>query len=377
MKKVALAAQMIEKRIAHADHVASGIPSERQLAEEMGISRSTVRTAVQLLVEKGTLTRQENGRIEVATPEDGFRRRTVAFIAPTGTSSDVDQWRESVDGVINGVFADQSVTIRMVSYGHWADPAIQEVLSGFDAAFLITPAEKIPAWLVNKIKDSSCRVVVLDQDESEDGLISVMLFPPAMEFQLLDYLYQLGHRNIDCLNTQEQGAIIQGRITVWQDYLKARGITGRLYTQEKRNPIESAYRIVRDALEDGHQMASALFCTTGPAAMGAMRALHEVGLKIGSDVSVCAVNSEGMGRYMMPSLTALEAPPRALYLRRVSEWMLSDEEWQGPLLIQPEGLLLFEGESTGAPLPSSLMASSRSHLLDSALEQRLVASHFG
>jgi DNA-binding LacI/PurR family transcriptional regulator/biotin operon repressor len=350
MKKADLVVQMIEKRIAHADHLSGGIPSERQLATEMGFSRTTVRAAVQFLVDRGTLVRQENGRIEVAAPADGTRTRAIGFIAPSGYSADIELWRESVDAVIHDVLKDETVTMRCVSYGHWADPAIQEVLSGFDAAFLVTPAKKIPQWLVKKIKDSPCRVVVLDQDESEVGLPSITLFPPAMEFRLLDYLCQLGHRHIDCLNTQERGSVITGRISAWEDYLHFHDVRGRLHSQEKLNPVESAYRIIRDAIAEGKEIAPALFCTTGPAAIGAMRALHEAGLKVGSDVSVCAVNSEGLGRYLLPSLTALDAPPRAIYVRRVIQWILSDEDWQGPLLIQPEDLILFEGESTGPPV---------------------------
>jgi LacI family transcriptional regulator len=119
-----------------------------------------------------------------------------------------------------------------------------------------------------------------------------------------------------------------------------------------RKPIESAYQTIREALEEGRPVGSALFCTTGPAAIGAMRALHESQLEIGSDVSVCAVNSEGLGKFLLKSLTALEAPPRSLYLRKVSEWMLGDGDWEGPLLIQPDDVPLFAGESTG-PAPAS------------------------
>jgi DNA-binding LacI/PurR family transcriptional regulator len=358
MNKVALAVNMIEMRIAHADHVVNGIPSERQLAEELGLSRTTVRTAVQSLIEKQVLVRRDNGRIDVASAPDGSRRRTLGFIAPAGASDDVAQWRESVEGALHDVLHDQSITVRSVSYGHWADPVIQEVLSGFEAAFLVTPAEKIPAWLVKIIKSSRCRVVVLDQDESDAGLPSVTLFPPAVENNLLDYLFSLGHRRIDCINTQERGAVIQGRIAVWKQYLQTRGIAGQLHSQEQRNPFESAYRMVSDLVRAGQLSAPALFCTTGPAAMGAMRALYETGLKVGREVSVCAVNSEGIGRYTIPSLTALEAPPRSRYLQRVSEWMFSDAPWEGPLLIQPEGGLLFEGESTGPPQATKLGAAS-------------------
>ncbi|BCM88597.1 putative HTH-type transcriptional repressor ExuR [Abditibacteriota bacterium] len=349
MRKATLAVQTIEKRIAHADHIMAGVPSERQLADELGLSRNTVRVAVQHLVQKGVLVRQNNGRLNVAPPSNP-QRRTLCFIVPAGHSTDVDEWRQSVVGLLEGTFQDYDVTLRNIPQGHWGDPVIQEALSSFDGAYFLAPAEKIPNWLIAKMKDSPCRVVVLDQDVSAVGLPSVVLFPPAAEHKLFDHLYNLGHRQIDCLNTQETGAVVAGRMTVWKEYLASRGIKGKLHSVEKRKPVESAYEYIRDALRSGVPLASAIFCTTGPAALGAMRAFYEGGLKVGVDVSVCAVNSEGIGRYLMPSLTALESPPRSLYLRQASEWIITGEEWHGPLLIQPDDVPLFQGESTGPAL---------------------------
>lgn len=57
-----------------------------------------------------------------------------------------------------------------------------------------------------------------------------------------------------------------------------------------------------------------------------MRALSEAGLEIGRDVSVCAVNDENLGRYLLKSLTALESPPRAHDLRHPIDWMLGEEK---------------------------------------------------
>jgi DNA-binding LacI/PurR family transcriptional regulator len=360
MKKVALATQLIERRIAYADHVLDGIPSERQLAEELGLSRTTLRKALQQLIEQGTLIRQVNGRVEVAASTEGAQTRTIGFIAPTGTSVNRDEWREALEGVVQGIASEDPVVVRPVTYGHWADPAIQEALGAFDGAFFMATSDDIPAWLLAKIRESSCRVVLLDKDYSAEGLPSVLLFPPAMEGKLFDHLSRLGHHRIDCLNTQAEDAIIQGRIAVWKQYIDSHGCKGQLHSLVMRKPAESAYHLVRDVLEKGRSLASALFCTTGPAAIGAMRALHEAGLKIGEDVSVCAVNSEGMGRLLLRSLTALEAPPRSLYLRRACQWMLSEDKWQGALLVQPEDVPLFEGESTGpAPVGSIVSFNPR------------------
>jgi len=359
MSKVQLATQMIQERIAFADHIVAGIPSERKLAEELGLSRPTVRKALEALVEQGVLNRQDNGRLDVAEMSEAYRIKTVGFISPVGTNANRDEWRETLNGVVEGLGLGPNVVVRSVAYGHWADPVIQEALANLDGAFFMSNAATIPDWFLAKIKESSCRVVYLNNDQSAAGIPSINLFPAQAERKLFDYLVRLGHKSIDCVNTQKASGVIENRISEWRSYVEERHLRGRLISLEMHKPVESAYRLIRDAINGGEPLATALFCTTGPAAIGALRAIHEAGLKPGDDISVCAVNSEGLGRFLTPSLTALEAPPRAIYLRPALEWIIGLRPWRGPLLIEPEDIPLFEGESTGpAPLGSTWGAPS-------------------
>ena len=93
---------------------------------------------------------------------------------------------------------------------------------------------------------------------------------------------------------------------------------------------------------------TALLCTTQAVAIGAIRALHEYGIQVGKDVSVCAINDDGISRYLCPSLTCFQLPENLIgYLRLCVEWMLRDKQkWDGPLKFQADGDNLFIGEST-------------------------------
>lgn len=159
MKKVNLAAQMIRKRIAHADHALAGIPSERQLALDLGISRTTVRTAIGQLLDEGTLMRQGNGRLEIAPEDEERARRVVGFVTPAISSPDSEQWREGVDAVLST----HQVTVRYLSYAHWADAAIQEALNGFDGLFSFRPRPNgnssiiCALWAIKPSTASTCR----------------------------------------------------------------------------------------------------------------------------------------------------------------------------------------------------------------------------
>jgi DNA-binding LacI/PurR family transcriptional regulator len=268
MDKVQVCLQLLQKRIAGGDLFLKGsLPSERQLTDELGVSRTTVRKALKILLTQGTLVRegQRKARLPKARPET-VRIPTIAFLVPAVFSSDHGLWWDGVVAALEGV----DVILRPVTYVHFSDPTVHEALSNYDAIFFIPPSQKIPKWLVNKMRDASCRVVVLDQDETAEGFLSVKLFPSGSELKLLDHLWTLGHRRIDCLNTQAEDAVIQERIAGWRDFLKHKGLQGVLRSQPTGKPLSGAYDYVSGLLREGHMMATALYCTTGPCAVGAI-----------------------------------------------------------------------------------------------------------
>ncbi|MDR3706812.1 MAG: substrate-binding domain-containing protein [Capsulimonadaceae bacterium] len=358
MRKSQVAEQVIWKRIARADHVLAGVPSERQLASELGISRDTVRSAVRGLIEQGVLARHDNGRLHVAPSTSARQCKSIAFVSSPEVSTDHQLWSDGVRAALEG----HAVKLRPVTFVQWEDPVLHEAMNGFDGIFLVPPPDKMPQWLARKVREAPCRIVVLDHDQSASGIPSVIMFPPESERSLLVHLLELGHKRIDCINTQNENPIIMGRIAVWRRFIEEMGIDGQLRSWHLRRPMETAYLGVRDCLEKGYPLATALLCTTGPAAIGAMRALHEGGLEIGKDVSVCTTNDEGVGRYQLKTLTTLNPPPRALFLRTAVEWMLGTGPWTGPLLVQPDEIPLLVGESTGAAPADLTVVTARKPL---------------
>ena len=117
------------------------------------------------------------------------------------------------------------------------------------------------------------------------------------------------------------------------------------------SPLAAAYAEMGRILDAGELTSTSLFCTTAPATIGAMRAMHDRGIRVGSDISVCVFNDEGLGRYMVPSVTCTTMPDPGPYLSVCMEWMhRRGQDWMGPLLMQPDRASLFKGESTGATL---------------------------
>ncbi|HEY8965695.1 MAG TPA: substrate-binding domain-containing protein, partial [Candidatus Methylacidiphilales bacterium] len=145
----------------------------------------------------------------------------------------------------------------------------------------------------------------------------------------------------------------------WRRGLEKHGLAGELHSVETAHSIEGAYRLVGRLLgRKGRKvpavpaLGSALLCVTGPAAVGAMRACSEAGVAIGRDLSLVAMNDEGLGPYLVPSLTSLQSPAREPFLRPAADWMIGRGPWRGPLLVEPADIPMFFGESSG-PAPAS------------------------
>jgi DNA-binding LacI/PurR family transcriptional regulator len=341
---------VLELRIRQGDYAVRGFPTEQALAEEVGISRTTARRAMLQLMEKGLLVRKPHGKITVNHEHAQFAGRTrLAFLAPAFSSPLFEAWRFAVDRAAERFNAD----VRIVDFVHWDDPVIPQTLNSFDGAFLVPSSEKIPLAMLERLRKAR-RVVVLDSDLSAWGIPSVQLIPSMFVSRLADHLYELGHRHIDCLNCQPEDEVIIKRLEQWHLWQRMHKVEGRLIhdpVQPYEQVVPKHYQTLKRLLDRGEFKATGLVCLTE--ATGAIRALHEAGLVVGKDVSVCTVGG-GLERYQVPSQTSLQAPDPGPYLEACMDWMIKKDDgaWIGPLLVQPASVELFIGESTG-PAPAS------------------------
>lgn len=347
MLKFEILSSRIKTRIAHGDYALKEIPAERQLASEAGVSYMTARRALQQLVEDGVLVRAANGRLEVNRSQPMENRvLQLAFLAPSFASHSIDCWRHTIEQVASR----HQARLRQVQYVHWDDPTIRSSLDGFDGVFLLPSTESMPPEIVEHITNSSTPIVVLDLDFSHRGIPSLRRFPPVFVQRLLDHLDAQGHNNIACLNVQPHDEIILGRLEQWRIWMAAHRYSGQLIDQPVNSysePFTPAYEEMKRVLSSGAFSATALMCLTTPAAVGAMRALHEAGIAPGKDVAICSIDGENLAAFQIPSLTALEPADVTPHLEACLEWMKDPERgWKGPLLMQPTEAMLDVREST-------------------------------
>lgn len=350
---------LLEDRIRRGDYAISKFPGERVLASEVGVSRMTARKALKHLAQRGLL----------ASPARGTRRamgrvskvRQLAFLMPPVVSHEVQHRQRGVELAAAGF----GVVVRSVVYAHWADVLIDDVLGGFDGVFLMQMGIPMPQDVLSKLRGASIPVVSLDHDLSAEGIVSVQFFPTRGVHDLLDQVADLGHRRIACLNSYPlPNHNIEQRIADWQQWKAERGFEGELINQPHAAvritgaaAAEGSYHAMHRLLATGGFNDTAILCTALWTALGATRAMQELGVRVGQDLSVCVVNDEALGPWMNPRLTSLQAADAVVLLAPCVDWILrGGVNWLGPLLVTPRQSTLFVGESTGAPLGPSLAA---------------------
>jgi DNA-binding LacI/PurR family transcriptional regulator len=156
-------------------------------------------------------------------------------------------------------------------------------------------------------------IVSISGHQSRPGVTNIQLNHKLAARLALKHLAELGHRRVAFMRGQVQTVDTDPR---WQEIMETAGACGmeihpELLIRLEENSWSPAlgYGPVK-ALLSRTKDFTALFAFNDIAAFGAIRALHEAGLRVPDDVSVIGFDDVLSAPYGIPSLTTIRQPLR-------------------------------------------------------------------
>lgn len=336
--------EIILERIRRGEYSREPLPSTRELAGELGVSKFTIHRAYCAAEKKGLL--EISGRKRMVAGKARNRPLEVAYVVPAADAPTTFLWFSSLDTVVTR----RGGHATLVDYDGVSDSRLIRALRGnFDVIFFNPPHMEIPPLLERLLRKARERVVTLYQDLPELDIWGIDNMPVGAVDLLIFHLASKGAREIHLVGSQ----LLLGRqrqlAERWSQRLSSVGASGEKFfpTNEEENLLKAAIAQTRKLLSRFKKPAAIVFCDL-PAALGGYRALWEAGLRPGRDILVTALSCEPEAACMTPSLTSIIAPSRTSVLDEALDQILTKKKQERRLWAERvlANVRLFEGESS-------------------------------
>ena len=186
-------------------------------------------------------------------------------------------------------------TIKVYHTDSMPDPTLLQSASGVIAIGRQEDAEV--AWL----KKHARHLVFADFVPLDDELDSVQSDLVLATYKLLKAMVEMGYRRIAYLGVNDVRAI------AYVTWMREARLYDERLSRGDINTEEGGYRATKTLLSEGFK-ADALVTFNDNMAVGAYRAIHELGLSIPNDIAVASFNDISVAQFMNPPLSTVHLP---------------------------------------------------------------------
>lgn len=173
-------------------------------------------------------------------------------------------------------------------------------------------AEGIVAIDTHFQRPPSVPTVAVAGHEAIDGVVNVVLDHERAAHLTLKHLHGLGHRKIAFIRGQPNSSDTAVRWNTLVSAAKKFDIAVRMelapQLEVDLTSPQLTYPLVEQLARRHRGEFTAIVCFNDIAALGAIRALHDAGLRVPEDVSVVGFDDIRMAGYSTPSLTTIRQP---------------------------------------------------------------------
>lgn len=196
------------------------------------------------------------------------------------------------------------------SFGLERERMVQIISRNIDGIFVATYVDE---WTESLQLAKKSGIPIISATEGQ-GVVLNTDYSKAIE-ELTKDLISLGHRKIGYLSGYSIGESQHRKFNLFKRELEKNGVYQERYVEDF-NP-DSAVTI-RTGYEEMKRLyarapeVTAVFCANDLAAIGALRYLHEIGVRVPADMSIIGCDDIEMAQYCMPSLSTIEVPKREM-----------------------------------------------------------------
>lgn len=194
------------------------------------------------------------------------------------------------------------------------------------------------------------------------GVTNVILNHEKAAELALRHLHQFGHRKIAFMQGQPFSSDSDTRWAATLHVARELGLTVSddltIHLEKDSHSPEISYPGIRRLIQSRRRF-TAVLCFNDVSAMGTIRALHEAGLRVPTDVSVLGFDDIQSSQYQVPSLTTIRQPLQKMGSTAAQMLLkkLADEETPELIRVDPE--LIVRESTARASKPAKRNSAAR------------------
>ena len=300
--------------------------SIRDIARQAGVSVTTVSRVINNNGYVGAATR---ARVEQAVTALAFTPNAHARRMRSGTSRMVGVILPALDVPFFGILA-HVIEQELFRRGLQALICCTDESPDQEADYIsMLLAQQVDGVLAASVLADSTQyqrlvdagVPIVAVDRALPGLAAVSVAPDHLAGgrMMAEHLLQLGHRRIAVIGAPRHSPPVQARVQGTVQRLAEAGLGAQVALGAAHDFDECRALAAEVLAGDPAQRPTALIGTTDIAAIGAIHAAIGLGLAVPGDVSVIGFDDLPEARYVLPALTTVAQPLRAIGVQAVAQ----------------------------------------------------------
>lgn len=298
----------------------TGKVSIRDVAKEVGVSITTVSRALNGYSDVSEKTKEKIfeavERLDYAPDANarsmgGKAETNIALLVSELKTRDENGF---VYGFINGLY--QQCTAQGCEFMLLATDAVKQEKLSFrqmckkkNLSGIVVSGLRTDDPYYKEVMESHIPCALIDMKVTGTYKCGITIDNVQASKEAVEYLIRLGHRNIGMLNGQKMSDVSGERYGGYVAALLGAKIPLRLNYMRYGNFVEeTAYDQTKELLTQ-HPEITALFCASDMMAIGAIRALEDMGMKVPKDLSVIGFDDIPIAKYVYKGLTTVRQFP--------------------------------------------------------------------